>query len=173
MSDAHTLQTHKNTAPMNVRKRLCASKKPSCDFQNIPLLCWLLQGYFLPHLVCHQGHCTVLSGSRPKWGLFRDIFRYFHGRMERIFISHFSFSIAEQTQLWTTHRHGCIDTHTRTPHKHTPALPSLTQTSKSSAFQLPAISSIFSQQDPITSAWLLSPTKAAANIAILIAKGMS
>ena len=92
-----------------------ASIKPSCDFQNIPLLCWLLQGYFLPHLVCHQGHCTVLSGSRPKWGPFRGIFRYFHGRMERIFISHFSFSIAEQTQLWTTHRHGCMDTHTRPP----------------------------------------------------------
>ncbi len=100
-----------------------------------------LAGPFPPPVSLSSGHCTVLSGSEPKWGPFRGIFRYFHGRMERIFISHFSFSITEQTQFWTTHRHACVDTH-----KHTPALPSLTQTSESSTFQLPAISSIFSQQ---------------------------
>lgn len=86
-----------------------------------------------------------MSASEPKWDLFRGIFRYFHGRMERIFISHFSFSIAEQMQFWTittpSNAHTC--THT---HKQTPVLPSLTQTNKSSTFLLPAISSIFSQQ---------------------------
>lgn len=154
---------------MNVRERLCASKKPSCDFQNIPLLCWLLQGYFLPHLVCHQGHCTVLSGSRPKWGLFRGIFRYFHGRMERIFISHFSFSIAEQTQLWTTQTRLHWHTH-KAPHTNTHR-PKRANQVHSSSQRFPPSSP--NRQDPITSAWLLSPTKAAANIAILIAKGMS
>lgn len=54
----------------------------------------------------------------------------------------FQFSIAEQTQFWTAHRPALTHTH-RT---HTLVLPSLTQTSESSAFQLPAISSIFSQQ---------------------------
>lgn len=61
--------------------------------------------------------------------------------MERIFISHFSFSIAEQIQFWTITTPSNAHTH-----KQTPVLPSLTQTNKSSTFLLPAISSIFSQQ---------------------------
>lgn len=109
-----------------------------------------LAGLFPPPVSLSSGHCTVLSRGEPKWGPFRGIFRYFHGRMEWIFISHFSFFIAVQTQFWTTHRNACSDTHrrtyTHTHTKHTSALPSLTQTSESSAFQLPAISSIFSQQ---------------------------
>lgn len=57
-----------------------------------------------------------MSASEPKWDLFRGIFRYFHGRMERIFISHFSFSIAEQIQFWTitTHSNAHTCTHTQT-----------------------------------------------------------
>lgn len=48
-------------------------------------------------------------------------------------------------------RKHCFGRHTETPAlthicKHTPAFPSLTQTSESSAFLVPAISSIFSQQ---------------------------
>lgn len=102
-----------------------------------------LAGLFPPTVSLSSGYCTVLSGSEPKWGPFRGIFRYFHGRMEGIFISHFSFSIAEQTRFWTTHRHACVDTHTRKTHTGTSLL---TRRSESSTFQLPAISSIFSQQ---------------------------
>lgn len=104
-------------------------------------------GLFPPTVSLSSGYCTVLFGSEPKWGPFRGIFRYFHGRMERIFISHFSFSIAEQTRFWTTHRHACVDTHTHTHARKTHTGTSLlTRTSESSTFQLPAISSIFSQQ---------------------------
>lgn len=62
--------------------------------------------------------------------------------MERIFISHFSFSIAEQTQFGTARRHACSDTRKST---HQCFLRS-PQTSESSAFQLGVISCIFSQQ---------------------------
>lgn len=101
-----------------------------------------LAGLFPPPVSLSSGHCTVLSGSGPKWGPFRGIFRYFHGRMERIFRSHFSFLSLSKHSFWTAHRPALTHTH-RT---HTLVLPSLTQTSESSAFQLPAISSIFSQQ---------------------------
>lgn len=67
---------------------------------------------FPPPVSLSSWHCTVLAGSKPKWGHFRVIFRYFHGRMERIFISHFSFSTTEKTQFSITRRHTCTDTHT-------------------------------------------------------------
>lgn len=115
LSDTHThySQTHKyatHASPLNVRKR-----------HLLPwILLWLpessvillaLTELFPPPVSLSSGHCTVLAGSEPKWGPFRGIFRYFHGRMERIFISRFSFSTTEQTQFWTTHRHTCTDTH--------------------------------------------------------------
>lgn len=67
---------------------------------------------FPPPVSLSSGHCIVLAGSESKWGHFRGIFGYFHGRMERIFISHSSFSTTEKTQFSITHRHTCTDSHT-------------------------------------------------------------
>lgn len=94
------------TALWDVRKILFASINPSCGYQNI-------LGYFPPKLACLQGNCTVFSGSEPKWVPFRGIFRNFHQRMERIFISYFMvffyffiyFFIAEWTEFRKTRTH--------------------------------------------------------------------
>lgn len=116
LSDTHTTLRHTNTPHTLVHwmlgKDICFHKS-SCDFQNLPgnVIMLALAELFPPPVSLSSGHCTVLAGSEPKWGPFRGIFRYFHGRMERIFISSFSFSPTEQIQFWTTHRHTCTDTH--------------------------------------------------------------
>lgn len=90
----HHIQTHKckwYTAPLHVRKRLFASINSLLWLPEYATIMLALEGLFPPQLACHQGHCAVLSGSEPKWDPFRGIFRYFHERMERIFISYFFF----------------------------------------------------------------------------------
>lgn len=99
-----------------------------------------LEQLFPPPVSLSSGHCNILAGNEPKRGPFRGICRYFHGRLERMFISHFSFSATEQADFQTTHT--CTDTHAH----ETPAFPSLTRTSESSECQLPLISSIFYHQ---------------------------
>lgn len=86
--------------------------------------------------------------------------------MERIFISHFSFSIAEQIQFWTITTPSNAHTHTNR-HQYFLRWPKRTSQAHSCSQRFPP--SFPNRQDPITSPWLLSHSKAAANTVVHIA----
>lgn len=149
MSDTHSTQTHEFDTHFLLQwvleKRLFASINPSCDFQNVQLLCWPEQGYFLPQLACQQGiflYClrTNLNGAFS--GVFSGTF------MEEWGGYPYQISVFQSLRkhCFGQQRHARIETHTHTCTNTDQHSLRLTPTSESSAFQLTVISPIVSQQ---------------------------
>ena len=101
-----------------------------------------LAGLFPPTVSLSSGYCTVLSGSEPKWGPL-GVFSGTFMEEWRGYSYHISVFLSLSKHGFGQHTDTPALTHTGKTHTGTSLL---TQMCESSTFQLPAISSIFSQQ---------------------------